>query len=240
VEKDVEQTLRGFQTRKEMANMTTISGNLQTMARELEDAQDKAEKLGRKAGKASAAKVDAATSRLENAQSQWDSQAPFVFETLQALDEQRINQLRDALTQLETHEVDQATRSQSAAEEALSVVIEINTELEVQSFAARTTADRPKLERRMPTRQSSIAGASLAPPSAASHDDNVSEHSGGREPGHGGTHIPTTGEHQGQRTYLFHRIKVAKPHRYHAGSEETEHPWRIWAAFTLQGSRAIQ
>ena len=71
--------------------------------------------------------------------------------------------LSDALTQLETHEVDQATRSQSAAEEALSVVIEISTELEVQSFAARTTADRPKLERRMPTRQSSIAGASLAP-----------------------------------------------------------------------------
>jgi hypothetical protein len=40
--------------------MTTIQGNLASMARDLEDAQDKSDKLSKKGGKASALKVDAA------------------------------------------------------------------------------------------------------------------------------------------------------------------------------------
>lgn len=161
IEKDVEVPLRAFQNAKEMANMNTISSNLSAVARELEEAQDKSDKLSKKGGKASAHKVELAVSKLEGASQQWESQAPFVFETFQALDEQRVNHLRDALTQLETHELDQATQIQSTAETLLNVILEIKTEDEIEGFAQRATAGRPKLERRTTTRQSSIAGSSI-------------------------------------------------------------------------------
>ena len=51
--------MRNFQNKKEMVNITNISGNLQTMAKELEEAQDKSEKLSKKGGKAKADKVGA-------------------------------------------------------------------------------------------------------------------------------------------------------------------------------------
>ncbi|KAB5578011.1 Muniscin C-terminal mu homology domain-containing protein [Coniochaeta sp. 2T2.1] len=202
VEKDVEHALRSFQNRREMQSINTISANLQQMAKELDEAQERSDKLTRKGGKANAAKVDQATSRLEAAQQQWDSQAPFIFESLQALDEQRINHLRDVLTQLVTHEVDQAARTQASAEDVLNTLLEVQTEQEIKNFAHKTTAGRPKLEKRStttrqapsrqgsaltPSRQgSSIAAPSLAPPSLhRDHDDDdgVSEHSGIREQG---------------------------------------------------------
>ncbi|KAK4448485.1 Muniscin C-terminal mu homology domain-containing protein [Podospora aff. communis PSN243] len=182
IDKDVEASLRGFHSKKEMQNLQTISANLLTMAKELDDAAEKSEKLTRKGGKANSHKVDLAASRLESATQQWESQAPFIFETLQAVDEQRINHLRDVLTQFETHEVDQATRTQATAEEVLNVILEVNTEQEIQNFVQRTVSGKPKVERKPITRQSSIvAGSNLAPPSVTGHEDDVSDHSGHRE-----------------------------------------------------------
>ncbi|KAM7219014.1 Muniscin C-terminal mu homology domain containing protein [Rhypophila decipiens] len=179
IEKDVEHSLRNFQAKKEMQNIQTISLNLQTMSKELEEATEKSEKLTRKGGKANTQKVEQATARLESATGQWESQAPFIFETLQALDEQRINHIRDVLTQYGTHEVDQSSRTQKAAEEVLNTMLEVNTAQEIQSFAQRTTAGKPRLERKSTvTRQSSIAGSTnLAPPSVTGHEDDVSDHS---------------------------------------------------------------
>lgn len=182
IEKDVEQPLRNFQNRKEMHNMQTISANLLTMAKELDDAADKSEKLSKKGGRANAQKVEQAATRLESASQQWESQAPFIFETLQALDEQRINHLRDVLTQFETHEIDQATRTQGAAEEVLSVMLELNTDQEIQTFVHRTVSGKPKVERRSTARQSTPVSQNVAPPSIRSgHEDDISEHSGHRE-----------------------------------------------------------
>ncbi len=188
IDKDVEFPLRNFYAKKEMANVSTISANLQTMARELDEAQDRSEKLNKKGAKAKADKVDTATTRLEIATQQRESQAPFIFESLQARDEQRGNHLRVVLTQLETHEVDQATRTQTAAEDALNDVLEISTAQEIQNLAQRTAAGRPKLERRTMTRQSSVVAASstLGPPPGTAHgpsDDDASSTSGRNEGG---------------------------------------------------------
>lgn len=175
IEQDVELSLRNFQTRGEMQNMQTITTNLTTMAKELEDAQDKSDKLIKKGGKANVQKVDMATTKLDSATQQWDSQSPFIFETLQAVDEQRINHLRDVLTQLLTHEVDQATRSQSAAEQALNTMLEINTKAEIEDFVRKAAAGKTKLDRRLPlgSRQSSLVpGAASAAPSLSGHEDN--------------------------------------------------------------------
>lgn len=193
VEKDVEQALRQFQNRKDVQNMHTMATNLATMARELEDAKEKVEKLSKKGGKASALKVDTATARLESASSQWESQAPFILETLQALDEQRCNHLRDVLTQFETHEVDQSDRLRASANDALATIVEADTSSEIGHFANKVTAGKPKVERRTPTertptvtRQStstnnqppSTADSSLAPPTSFSQmTDNRSNHS---------------------------------------------------------------
>lgn len=190
--------------------MQTISANLVTMAKELDDAVEKSEKLTKKGGKANSHKVDLATSRLESASQQWESQAPFIFETLQALDEQRINHLRDVLTQFETHEVDQATRTQAAAEEVLNIILEVNTEQEIQGFAQRTTSGKPKVDRKPITRQSSVVTASgLAPPSVTGHeDDGVSDHSGHKEgqPGMGCSPNPSPSAHTATESRLRSRI----------------------------------
>ncbi|RDW79550.1 hypothetical protein BP6252_04188 [Coleophoma cylindrospora] len=186
IEKDVEQPLRGFTaSNKEMQAMVSVQGNLSSMAKELEDAKSQSEKLSRKGGKASAQKVEAATSRLETANGQWDTQAPFIFETLQALDERRLNHLRDVLTQLETHEADQVERSRVTAEQTLNSLLEVDTAQEVKNFARDAVAGKPKLERRPPMRQTSsmTSSSAVAPPPTRGQDDAESETSGRNESG---------------------------------------------------------
>lgn len=180
VEQDVEAPLRAFNQDNDMQSMNATSANLTSIARELDDAQKKIDALNKKSGKGSSQKLDGASSKLDAATQQWESQAPFIFESLQALDEQRVNQLRDFLTQYQTHESDQAQRSQTNAADTLAALLEISTELEVASFRERTVAGNPKQERRALARPPSSNVAphqSLAPPSAIS-EDTTSEHSG--------------------------------------------------------------
>ncbi|KAH8680516.1 Muniscin C-terminal mu homology domain-containing protein [Xylariales sp. PMI_506] len=206
IEKDVENPLRSFHLKKEMQNMQTIQANLQNMARELDDAQKKSESINKKANKTSAAKIDQAASKLESATSQWESQAPFIFETLQALDETRMNQIRDVLTQYGTHEGAQAQQQQLEAEAVLNNLLDYQTSNEIQHFASKCTAGKAKIPSRTPTatasRQpssfgaasaASAASATLAPPapapplnqtsslSSAIHEDDRSDHSGHKE-----------------------------------------------------------
>lgn len=186
IEKDVEQPLRTFtSTNREMQQMSTVQGNLGAMAKELDDAQERSDKLTRKGGKASAAKVDQATVKLQVAEQQWNSQAPFIFETLQALDERRLNHLRDVLTQYETHQADQIERNRIAVEQTLSTLLEVDTVQEIKNWSQAGVAGKPITERR--ARQLSTADAAAAaampppPPTPrsthTSHGDNQSQHS---------------------------------------------------------------
>ncbi|KAI1265039.1 Muniscin C-terminal mu homology domain-containing protein [Xylariaceae sp. FL1019] len=189
IEKEVETPLRMFEARREMQNMQTVSANLQKVARELDEAQEKSDKLSKKGGKASAQKVDQAAGKLEAATGQWESQAPFVFENLQALDETRMNQLRDCLTQYGTFEGEQAQRRQTDSEAVLNNLLDYSTSAEIQFFASKVTAGKPKIERRptaTATRQSSSAGApsttTPAPPSInIPAEDDRSDYSGPKE-----------------------------------------------------------
>lgn len=161
IEKDVETPLRTFQQKKEMQNIQNVQGNLHNMARELEDAREKSEKLSKKGAKASTHKVDLAASRLDSAIQQWESQAPFIFESLQALDETRMNQIRDALTQYGTYAGEHAQQLQADAEGVLNGLLDYQTSSEIHHFVSKTTGGRPKIEKRAPT-----AGAPPAPPPA--------------------------------------------------------------------------
>ncbi|KAJ4251995.1 Suppressor of Profilin deletion [Fusarium torreyae] len=167
IERDIEHPLRNFTSRKDFQNMNTMSNNLTTMAKDLEESQHLVDKLTKKGGRANTSKVDAASSRLESATGQWESQAPFIFESLQALDESRVNNLRDLLTQYQTHESDSSQRVQENAMETLALMLEIDTEKEIQSFVHKATAGKAKLPTRASTRQSSYAGTTPSTPTPA-------------------------------------------------------------------------
>ena len=165
IETDVETPLRQFAAKnREMQSMTTIQGNLAAIAKDFDNAQKKAEKLRDKGGRTDRAAN--ATSSVDDASQQWESQAPYVFEQLQSLDESRVNFLRDALTQFQTHEVDQVERNRTSAESCLNALLNIETADEIKTFAAKISAGRESSTRR---RSSATAGArpqsaSLAPP----------------------------------------------------------------------------
>lgn len=176
VGRDVEDSLRNFHNRDSVSSMNTISANLTSMAKTLEESQHAAEKLEKKGGKASTQKVDAATSKLESNKQQWESQAPYIFESLQAMDESRINHLRDLLTQYFTHEADCAQQTQDSSAAALAQVLEVSSETEILAFANKATQGRSRIPppTRSSTRRSSHAEThhSGARPSTS---DNVNE-----------------------------------------------------------------
>lgn len=165
IETDVETPLRQFATKnREMQSITTIQGNLAAMAKDLESAQKKAERVRDKSGRAD--KVANASSSVDDASLQWESQAPYVFEQLQSLDETRVNFLRDALTQFQTHEVDQVERNRGSAESCLNALLNIETADEIKTFAAKISGGRQSSARR---RSSTATGARpeserMAPP----------------------------------------------------------------------------
>ncbi|SPJ81513.1 related to SYP1 Protein with a potential role in actin cytoskeletal organization [Fusarium torulosum] len=173
IEKDIEHPLRNFGSRKDVQNMTTMANNLTAIAKDLEESQERVDKLTKKGGRANTSKVDAASSKLESATGQWESQAPFIFESLQALDESRVNNLRDLLTQYQTHESDSSQRVQENAMETLALMLEIDTNQEIQSFVNKATAGKAKLPTRTSTRQSSFAGTTPSTPVPPSTADST-------------------------------------------------------------------
>ncbi|KAL1960872.1 hypothetical protein VTO42DRAFT_5855 [Malbranchea cinnamomea] len=159
IETDVEKPLRDYNSKNsDFQTMTSIQNDLTSLVRELESAQKKAAKAKGKAGKSSAA-----AAAVDKARSQYESRAPFVFEKLQAVDEYRINLLRDVLTQFQTHEVDQIERNRQNAESCLNALLNLETADEIKIFAARVSGGRStEVESR-----DQPAPAAAEPPAAA-------------------------------------------------------------------------
>ena len=141
IEVDVERPLRDFtNTNREMKAVPTMSGNLMSLAKDLDEANKAAKKQREKGGKASADKVASVTTAVENAQGQWDSQAPYVFEQFQAADESRLNHLRDVLTQYQTHVIELSSANSASEEETLNALLNVQTSDEVSTFVLKATA----------------------------------------------------------------------------------------------------
>ena len=156
------------------------------VAKLVDSAEEKVEKLKKRGQKAKAHQVAEAASAASNALAEWDSQAPFVFEKFQAADESRVNQLRDILTTWQTLEVEQAQRNMESAEATLNVILDINTDEEIRGFANKATTGKQRIERER-SRTASI-GATGMPSSTPSivTDDSVSVQSSGSGGGSGG------------------------------------------------------
>ncbi|KAL8764663.1 MAG: hypothetical protein Q9194_006906 [Teloschistes cf. exilis] len=174
MEADVERPLREYQKgSREMQAMSTIQGNLAAVARELDTAQKRVEKV--KAGKSSGNKVADATAGVETLRREWNSQAPYVFEQLQALDENRINHLRDVLTQLQTHEVDQVERNRVSAESCLNVLLNVDTANEISTFVARSSSGPPTMQQAPVRSRQTSANLLSTPTPSRTQDDRASE-----------------------------------------------------------------
>jgi hypothetical protein len=143
--------------------MSTMQGNLASMARDVEASQKKADRLNNKAS-TNASRAD---NELEGAQSQWASQAPYVFESLQTLDEARLNHLRDALTQFQTHEIDAIEKTRTSAESVLNILLNVETADEIKTYALRV-ASGDSVPREKARNRQSIFG----PPSTSNHQDD--------------------------------------------------------------------
>ena len=169
MESDVERPLKDFQSKnREMQGISTIQGNLAAVAKDLDGAQKKAQKLA--GGKSNASKVANATSDVDVANQSWESQAPYVFEQLQALDESRVNHLRDVLTQFETHEVGLVERNRITAESCLNALLNVNTADEISTFVAKNAGGDQSVPRRQASRSATTSDSTPAPapaPSAA-------------------------------------------------------------------------
>ncbi|RMZ80024.1 hypothetical protein DV738_g3035, partial [Chaetothyriales sp. CBS 135597] len=165
IESSVETPLRRFNSsNRELQAVSSSQSNLASIARGIESAQKKAARGGRKA--------DDANSSVDEASRAWESQAPYVFEQLQALDEQRINHLRDVLTQLQTDELDHVERARTSAESSLNALLNVETADEIKAFAGKTAARR----RDSLGRRSSAAGAGVAASSTRPTSSSASAH----------------------------------------------------------------
>lgn len=179
---EVEVPLRDWASKdRDVQQMTNIIGNIQAIARDLENAQKKSEKLGSKGGKADASKVATAASDVESALTQWQSQAPYVFERLQAVDEARVDNMRNVLTQYQTFVIEAGSSLSESAEDSLNALLNVQTADEIKTFAMKNTKVLPRAQRRMSMRQDvstpplTDAGSSLTPVPTLPRDD-VSSH----------------------------------------------------------------
>lgn len=152
IETDVEAPLKQYATKsREMQAITTIQGNINSIAKDLLKAREKADKLSAKGSRKAG---DASTSR-DDASREWESQSPYVFEQFQALDESRVNHLRDVLTQFQTHELDQLEKGRSSAEACLNALLNVETADEIKTFAAKVAQGGVPTR---PQRRSSVVG----------------------------------------------------------------------------------
>lgn len=199
--------------------MGNIQGNLTAIAKDIDTAQKKQAKLRDKGSKAKASAVADAVQDIEKAELQWDSQAPYVFEQLQAIDETRLNHLRDALTQFQTLEVDQVERSRTTTEDALNAMLNIETADEIQTWSLRMRSG----EAPPPSRKLSSTGGTpsrgLAPPpipgpaSPTAPDDNRSQKSANVQEKHSSNPLKRLGTVLGRRKSAHPYGRAASPER---------------------------
>jgi hypothetical protein len=162
--------------------MESILGNIQALAKDVDNANKRQEKLNSKGGKADAQKVASAATSVEDAELQWDSQAPYVFERLQEVDEVRLELLQKCLTQFQTFADETRNSASASLEECLNALLNIQIADDVVLFSQRAQQGAvPTIrERRMSRSQQPVPSESstLAPPPLPAQHDAASIRSG--------------------------------------------------------------
>nr|POE48051.1 suppressor of profilin deletion [Quercus suber] len=183
IEVDVERPLREFvSSNRSMTGLTTTTGNLRSMVKDVDAVQARIDRLQAKGERLESSRMAEVNRELEETNAQWQSQAPYVFANLQEMDETRLNNLRDVLTQFQTHEVDLVEQNRRTAEHCLNVLLQVETADEIKTFAIKAVSTRPRTQRSTGGFATAAGGAPpfsrgmLAP--ASSTPDDESQRSG--------------------------------------------------------------
>lgn len=159
-----------------------MQGNLKSMAKDVDAAQTKLERVQARSESASNSRLADAQRELDETNAQWQSQAPYVFEHLQEVDETRLNNLRDVLTQFQTHEVDLVEQNRKTAEHCLNVLLQVETADEIKTFAIKAVSSQPRPQRTTGAFTTPAHGAGTFSPGmlgpSSSIPDDVSQRSG--------------------------------------------------------------
>ncbi|EFQ97846.1 hypothetical protein MGYG_00882 [Nannizzia gypsea CBS 118893] len=179
IETDAERPLREYETKNaNMKSMASIQNDLASLAKTLEAAQKKLDKIKDK-GPKHASKVPSAQAAVDDAKS------------FRAVDEHRVNNLRDILTQYQTHETDHVERSRQAVESSLNSLLNIEAGEEVRTYVSKKSGGRlpsevaPSTPATASPRQETPTSPKPTPPVTEPlpspppiHDDNASQRSG--------------------------------------------------------------
>ncbi|KAI1947109.1 Suppressor of Profilin deletion [Ophidiomyces ophidiicola] len=196
IESDVERPLREYSTKnKDIKPISGAQQDLLAISRSIEAAEKKVIKFKDKGSKA-LDKLGNASTASSVAKAQWESKAPFVFEQLQAVDEHRLNHLRDVLTQFQTHEADHVERSRQSAENCLNALLAISPSEEIKMFAFRVSGGRTAdLESQNPL-TAAVSEAEVIPMEPLQAPPRIRDDAGSRRSSHSNQARPSFASEQ--------------------------------------------
>ncbi|CAN6674642.1 hypothetical protein TRVA0_059S00386 [Trichomonascus vanleenenianus] len=137
---EIESPLRNFSSRSnQFQDVKQLQEGLTQLARQLVHAE---EKLQHQRGN------EEHQIQLAESRSSWESQAPYLTEQLEVVDEARLVLVKDSLTRMQTLEVDRAQGSIKEAEKSLNSILSFEPYEDMNSFASKVASGAltPRLE----------------------------------------------------------------------------------------------
>lgn len=122
---DVEQPLKQFLLQPQWEDMKTLHKELETLAHTFQSNDDKLRKKNKHPD--------------DETRAQWESQAPYLLEQTEVIDESRLGYLKNALTTFGTIEADYSDKSLKISEKVLNNVLSFEPLDDVAAFAAQVS-----------------------------------------------------------------------------------------------------
>ncbi|KAF5093411.1 hypothetical protein D0Z00_004074 [Geotrichum galactomycetum] len=122
---DVEQPLRHFSSQPQWEDMKTLHKELETLAHTYQSNDDKLRKKSKHPD--------------DETRAQWESQAPYLLEQSEVIDESRLGYLKNSLTTFGTIEADYSDKSLKISEKILNNVLSFEPLDELAAFAAQVS-----------------------------------------------------------------------------------------------------
>ncbi|OLL22803.1 Cytoskeletal protein syp1 [Neolecta irregularis DAH-3] len=149
---EIEFTLLAFEAHDEdWHGMRHVESNIASLAKYVELAEGKVEKVKKK-GKALPTKVEQVLESMSIVRGQWETEAPFVFERFQAIDERRLEFIKDIYHKYENLEIEQAKRKTEISDGVLLDIGNLSVKSEIDNYVQRslllgdpTAAAKPRL-----------------------------------------------------------------------------------------------
>lgn len=137
IHKEVQRPLRQFHKSAEWLDTRMLEDELEKLGNAYKSHDETVEKLRRKSP---SRQTEVAQQSLGQIRVQWESQAPYIVDQVEAIDERRLGQIKTALTTFGTVQSDCANKGVAASEAVLSSVLAYDPSQDVAAFAAKLTA----------------------------------------------------------------------------------------------------